>query len=159
MKQLLLFLLAFSVNSYAQIASTDVSVPVTEKTYRTTEVDLKPQLTDGMYTISMFISDNFIFPKAIKNKRITIFASFIIEPDGSMTHIKAFHVSLKDYIASNVEKIKTADEKINELDQIDSMKGETVRVLKLFNKVWEPALKEGKPVRCLYNYPINFNIE
>ncbi len=159
MKQLLLFLLAFSVNSYAQIASTDVSVPVTEKTYRTTEVDLKPQLTDGMYTISMFISDNFIFPKAVKNKKITIFASFIIEPDGTMTNIKAFHVSLKDYIASNVEKIKTADEKINELDQIETMKGETVRVLKLFNKVWEPALKEGKPVRCLYNYPINFNIE
>ncbi len=159
MKQLFFLILAFSANTFAQVASTDVAVPNVEKTYRTTDVDLKPQLTDGMYTLSMFISDNYIFPKAVKNKKITIFASFIIEPDGTMTNIKAFYVSLKDYIASNVEKIKTADEKINELDQIESMKGETVRVLKLFKKTWEPALKDRKPVRCLYNYPINFNIE
>ena len=76
-----------------------------------------------------------------------------------MTDIKAFHISFKDYIESNVENASTAGDKIAQLDQIESMKGETVRVLNLFNKTWTAAKKDGKEVRCLYNYPINFTIE
>ena len=160
MKQLLILLLAFTIHTSAQVASTDTAIPTTtEKTYRSTEVDVKPQIKEGNYTLSMFISENFKFPPAIKNKKITIFSSFIIEPDGSMNEIKAFHINVKDYITTDVVKIATQDEKINEADQIETMKGETVRVLKLFKKNWEPATKDGKPVRCLYNYPINFNIE
>lgn len=160
MKQLLILLFAFTIHTSAQVASTDNAVPsTTEKTYRSTEVDVKPQIKEGNYTLSMFISENFKFPPAIKNKKITIFSSFIIEPDGTMTDIKAFHINVKDYITTDVVKIATQDEKINEADQIETMKGETVRVLKLFKKTWEPATKGGKPVRCLYNYPINFNIE
>ena len=60
---------------------------------------------------------------------------------------------------SSIEEYIAAAEKINELDQIETMKAETVRVLKLFKKTWTPASKEGKTVRCLFNYPINFNIE
>jgi hypothetical protein len=107
----------------------------------------------------MFISENYKFPPAVKNKKIIIFTSFVVETDGTITDIKAFSINVKDLISSNVVKIATADEKINEADQIETMKAEAVRVLKLFNKTWEPALKEGKPVRCLYNYPIHFNIE
>ncbi|WP_309640975.1 hypothetical protein [Flavobacterium sp.] len=159
MKQLLILLLGFTIHVSAQDTATTTVPTPTEKTYRSTEVDLKPQIKEGNYTLSMFISDNFKFPPAVKNKKITIFASFIIEPDGSMTEIKAFHITVKDYIKTDVVKIATQDEKINEADQIETMKGEAVRVLKLFKKNWEPALKGGKPVRCLYNYPINFNIE
>lgn len=161
MKPILYFLLLLTVGSYAQNNSDDLASATTtaEKTYRTTEVDLKPNLKEGMYTLSMFISDNFKFEKDIKNKKITIFSSFIIEPDGKMTNIKAFYVSVKDYLESNMVKIATADQKVNENDQIQTMKGETVRVLKMFDKTWIPAMKDGKPVRCLYNYPINFNIE
>jgi hypothetical protein len=160
MKSIVLFLLAFAANAYAQNPANDVaSAAPTDKTWRSTEVDVKPNLKDGMYTLSLFISDNFQFANDVKNKKITIFSSFIIEPDGTMTDIKAFYVSVKDYIESNVVKIETEDQKINEADQIAAMKGETVRVLKLFNKTWIPATKGGKPVRCLYNYPINFKIE
>ena len=158
--KLLLFFLAFSISASAQIASTDASITVNdEKVFRSTDVDLKPQLKDGMYTLSLFISENFKFPEAIKNKKITIFSSFIVEPDGTLTNIKAFHVNVKDYLPTDVVKITTENEKINQLDQIETMKAETVRVLKLFKKTWIPATKEGKSVRCLYNYPINFNIE
>lgn len=160
MKHFLFFLFSFTLSASAQTASTDTPAPETvEKLYRTTEVDLKPQLKDGMYTLSMFISENFKFQDEVKNKRIIIFSSFIIETDGTMTDVKAFHISVKDYIASEVVKISTQDQKIHEKDQIETMKGETVRVLKLFSKNWIPATKNGKPVRCLYNYPINFNIE
>ena len=160
MKHLLILLLAFTIHTSAQEASTEIAVPETiEKMYRSTDVDVKPQIKEGNYTLSMFISENFKFPPAIKNKKIMIFSSFIIEADGSMTDIKAIHVNVKDYIKTNMVKIATQDEKINEAEQIETMKGETVRVLKLFKKSWEPAMKDGKPVRCLYNYPINFNIE
>jgi protein TonB len=160
MKQLFFLFLAITINATAQIASTETAVPsASEKIYRSPEVDIKPQIKDGNYTLSLFISENFKFPEAIKNKKITIFSSFVVEPDGSMTDIKAFYISVKDYIKTEVVKITTQEEKINEADQIETMKGEAVRVLKLFKKTWQPALKEGKPVRCLYNYPINFNIE
>ena len=113
MKQLLILLLAFTIHTSAQVASTEPAVPATtEKTYRSTEVDVKPQIKEGNYTLSMFISDHFKFPPAIKNKKITIFSSFIIEPDGSMTDIKAFHINVKDYIKTDVVKIATQDEKL-----------------------------------------------
>ena len=160
MIKFLFIALGFTIQVVAQDTSTVTSLPVTtEKTYRSTEVDVKPQIKEGNYTLSMFISENFKFPPAIKNKKITIFSSFVIDAEGNMSDIKAFHINVKDYIASDVVKIATQDQKINEADQIETMKGETVRVLKLFKKTWEPALKEGKPLRCLYNYPINFNIE
>ena len=57
MKQLLILLFAFTIHTSAQVASTDTAVPTTtEKTYRSTEVDVKPQIKEGNYTLSMFIS-------------------------------------------------------------------------------------------------------
>jgi predicted RNA-binding protein len=131
---------------------------VSEKIYRTTEVSSKPDLKNGMYTLAMFISKNFKFPE-IKNKKITVFTSFIIEPDGRMTDKKAFYVSAKDLIASDVVRIQTEDEKLAEAKAYDEMKTEAGRVLALFNETWIPGQVSGKPVRCLYNYPISFTIE
>lgn len=161
MKKLLLLCLTIGLQATAQVASSDASAPTTEteKTYRSTEVDLKPQVKDGNYTLSMFISENFKFPPAIKNKKITIFTSFIIDKDGNMSDIKAFHINVKDYIVTDKVKIATQDQKIEEADQIEMMKAEAARVLKLFGKTWQPAVKNGQPVRCLYNYPIHFNVE
>jgi len=48
---------------------------------------------------------------------------------------------------------------MTELDQIQTMKGETARVLSLFKTKWSPALKDGQPVRCLYNFPVNFIVQ
>jgi len=129
-----------------------------EKIYRTTEVDAKPDLKDGMYTLMMFVSENFKFPQ-IKNKKITVFTSFIIEPDGNMTDKKAFYVSAKDLVPTDVVKIQTEAEKAAEANAYEAMKNEAARVLGLFDKTWIPAVVAGKPVRCLYNYPISFTIE
>ena len=160
MRQLLILLLGITMQVSAQVSSTETAVPMAaDKTYRSTEVDVKPQVKDGNYTLSMFISENFKFPPAVKNKKVTIFSSFIIDEQGNMSEIKAFHVAVKDYLPTAAVKISTQDEKIEQADQVEMMKAETVRVLKLFNKTWQPAQKGGQPVRCLYNYPINFNIE
>jgi len=129
-----------------------------EKTYRTTELDAKPNLKDGMYTLSMFVSQNFKFPE-VKNKKIKIFTSFVIEPDGSMKDVKAFYISVKDFIPSDVVKIQTEAEKAAEAQMYEGMKSEAARVVSLFKETWIPGQLGGKPVRCLYNYPISFNIE
>ena len=160
MKQLLFLLLTFTIIANAQQSPTENSIAENDnKIYRSTEVELKPQLKEGVYTISLFISDKFKFPVAIKNKKITIFSSFVIEKDGSMTDVKAFYIKIKDLVESNIKKAKTSDEKINELDEIETMKAETVRVLSQFKATWTPALKYGRPVRCLYNLPLNFSVE
>lgn len=160
MRFLLLFFFGFLLSSNAQVTSNESNKPSTaEKIYRAPDLDVKPQVKDGNYTLSMFISEHYKFPPEVKNKKIIIFTSFIVEIDGSMTNIKAFGINVKDLISSNVQKISTEEEKIEESDQIETMKTEAVRVLKMFNKPWEPGLKQGKPVRSLYNYPIHFNIE
>lgn len=159
MRLLLLFSCFFiSIHSFSQTEVIE-NINVPEGVFRTTDVDRKPQLTRGMYTLSLFISQNFKIDESIKNKKIIIFTSFIVEPDGSMSDIKAFHVDVKDYLESNTVKTLSAEDKINQIDQIESMKGEAVRVLKLFDKQWIPAKNDHEYVRCLYNYPINFTIE
>ncbi|HEX9980288.1 MAG TPA: hypothetical protein VGB50_06965 [Flavobacterium sp.] len=153
MKNIILFLFVFvAIGTTAQNSSS-------EKVYRTTEVDSKPDLKEGMYSLTMFVSQNFKIPAEIKNKKIRIFTSFIIEPDGVMTDLKSFYISVKDYIPSEVVVIQTEAEKTSEAMLYDDMKREAARVLSLFNAKWIPAQMSGKPVRCLYNYPISFNIE
>lgn len=129
-----------------------------EKIYRTPEVDSKPQLKDGMLTLSTYIGYNFKFPD-LKNKKVKIFTSFVVEPDGSMSDVRTFFISVNDLVASQQVKIATEEEKAYEAKQTDLLKAEAIRVLSAFDEKWIPAIENGKPVRCLYNYPINFNIE
>jgi hypothetical protein len=128
-----------------------------EKIFRTPDVDSKPQLKNNL-ALSAFISYNFKFPD-LKNKKVKIFASFVVEPDGSMSDVRTFFISVKDLVANEQVKIATEEEKAYEAKQTDALKAEAVRVLSAFDEKWIPAIEEGKPVRCLYNYPINFNIE
>ncbi|HEY0045397.1 MAG TPA: hypothetical protein VGB44_01660 [Flavobacterium sp.] len=129
-----------------------------EKIYRTPEVDVKPQLESGMYTFTMFISDNFKFPQ-LKNKRVTIFTSFLIEKDGRMHEEQAFSAVAKDYLPIEGNVQQTEAEKAQEAEALEHMKREAARILALFDEKWIPAQIAGQPVRCLYHYPITFNLE
>lgn len=149
MKKILIVLAFFcALNAVAQ----------DDKVWRTPDVDTKPDLAKGMYTLRMFVADNFQFPE-LKNKKVTVFTSFIIEPDGSMTDRKAFYVTAKEMIPSETVKIQTEEEKAAEAKALEAMKTEASRVLALFQEKWIPAQVAGKPVRCLYNYPITFALE
>jgi hypothetical protein len=152
MKKLFLFLILLGAwASPAQEAA--------EKVYRTTELDHKPDLEKGMYTLTMFVSDHFKFPDDIKNKKVTVFTSFIIEPDGTMTDKKAFYVSAKDLVPTAAVEIQTEAQKAAAAQALEAMKTEAARVLALFDEKWIPGQLQGKPVRCLYNYPITFAIQ
>lgn len=156
-KYFFLLLSCSALVSSAQTAVID-KADLNEKVYRTPDVDSKPQLKNGMFALSAFISNNFKFPD-LKNKKVKIFASFIVEPDGSMSDVRTFYISVKDLVTAEQVKIATEEEKAYEIKQTEALKLETVRVLSAFNEKWVPAQENGKVVRCLYNYPINFNIE
>lgn len=153
----MLSLYAIAASAQAEIASNLTSN--TQKVWRTPDVDTKPQLKNGLNELSAFIGNQYKFPE-IKNKKIKIFVSFIVEPDGTMTDIKAFYISVKDWITTGDQvKIETEAEKEHNAKQSEQLKNEAARVIKAFPEKWIPAKKDGQLVRCLYNYPINFNIE
>ena len=131
----------------------------TSRVYRSTEVDAKPNLKDGMYTLTKFIGNNFVFPPNLAHKQVRIFTSFIVETDGSMSDIKAFYISVKDITPGDQSAVMTDAQKAEEQAKYLSMQAEAARVLHLFKERWIPAQLEGKPVRCLYNHPVNFSLE
>ena len=96
------------------------------KTYILIELETKPEFPGGIVKFHQFVDDNY----KKSNKRPTIqgklFATFIIEKDGSLSDIKV----LRDI------GFGTGDE--------------LVRVLKLSPK-WKPGKQNNKEVRTLYS--------
>lgn len=95
-----------------------------DKIYKLIELDLKPEFPGGRVKFNKFVDKNY----KKSNKRPTlqgkIFATFVIEKDGSLTEIKV----LRD-IGSGTA-------------------AELIRVLKLSPK-WKPGKRNGKEVRTL----------
>jgi len=161
MKKWLFMILPFmSVAATAQNnVATNVTAATSEKVFRTPDVDSKPQLKNGINELSVFIGNNFKFQQ-IKNKQIKIFVSFIVEPNGSTSDVKAFYVNVKDLVSNGDQvEIETEAQKEYNAQQSTLLKKEAVRVITAFDVNWIPAKKDGQIVRCLYNYPINFNVE
>lgn len=161
MKKWLFMILPFmSVAASAQNqVAMNVTAAASEKIFRTPDVDSKPQLKNGINELSVFIGNNFKFPQ-MTNKQIKIFVSFVVEPNGNTSDVKAFYVNVKDLVSNGDQvKIETEAQKELHAEQSNLLKKEAVRVISAFNEKWIPAKKDGQMVRCLYNYPINFNIE
>lgn len=92
-----------------------------------------PTYPDGADALYKFLGQNIKYPKEARDKKIqgNVFLSFMVNTDGTIEDIKV------------VKGIGGgADE-------------EAVRVLKLMKK-WNPAMKDGKPVKAAYSLPIKF---
>ncbi|HEX8269486.1 MAG TPA: hypothetical protein VF581_06305 [Flavobacterium sp.] len=134
------------------------AIETPEKVYRITETETKPEPANGMFTLTRFISTNFKIP-AISNKKLTVFVSFIVEKDGSLSDLHFVH-----YLAEALYEDKFANgndpsDAAYEAAQLNLIEPEAVRVLTLFPDIWKPATIKDVPVRCFYNLPIVFNIE
>ncbi|MEE1946162.1 energy transducer TonB [Pedobacter sp. KR3-3] len=95
----------------------------------------QPSYPDGVQALYKFLGQNIKYPKEAVTKNIQgdVFVSFMVEADGSIKDIKV------------VKGIGGgADE-------------EAVRVVKLMKK-WNPAEKDGKPVRSSFSLPIKFTL-
>lgn len=104
-----------------------------EKLYDFTSIDNPPVFPGGMEKFYSFIGKSIRYPQeAVKNNvQGKVFLSFIVEKDGSLSHI-------------NVDKGLGS-----ETDE------EAVRVLESSPR-WAPGLKNKQPVRVKYNMPISF---
>lgn len=99
-------------------------------------VEKMPQYLGGEDARIQFLKDNINYPQheALKGIEGTVYISFVIDFDGSVTSVK---------ILKGVS---------------DGINAESIRVVKLFPK-WMPGTQNGKPVRVLFNMPIDFKIE
>ncbi len=158
MRKFLLLLLLYAPVFAQTSASAELAVATeVPRLYRVPEVDVKPEVINGAYTLSLFTSQHMKMPD-VHNKKVKIFVAFVVETDGTISDVKFIYMSAKD-IDEAKAKLLTEEQKKYEIAQLETMKAESVRVLSNFKERWKPAIKDGQPVRCVFNYPINFSLE
>lgn len=101
------------------------------------EVDEPAQYPGGTAAFTNFLQENLVYPtKAIlKNRQGKCYIGFIIDKDGNMSDF---------VVLKKVPKCPECD-------------AEALRVLKLMPN-WIPGTKNGKPVKCRFQVPINFKL-
>lgn len=98
--------------------------------YNPAGIDVKPEFKGGINKFYNFVDKNFkLEEKDIKGK---IYATFVIEKDGSLSDVKI----LRDLGYGSGKEL--------------------IRVLKL-SPEWSPGITDGKKIRCLYSIPYTVN--
>lgn len=103
--------------------------------YNFASIENQPNYPGGIEKFYKFLGDNIKYPPmaAENNVQGSVFVSFTVEKDGSLTDIK-----VERKLGSGTDE-------------------EAIRVLKL-SKRWNPGIQNGKPVRVKYNIPIKFSL-
>lgn len=98
-------------------------------------VEDSPQFPGGDDARMAFMANTITYPVEARNKGIqgTVYVTFIIEKDGSVSNVK---------VLRGVHK---------------SLDEEAIRVVKNM-PVWKPGMQRGKPVRVQYNMPMKFSL-
>ena len=112
------------------------TAPVTQdkKVYKKSEK--MPSYPGGSDAMIKFLVSNIKYPEEAKKNKVTgtVFVSFIVRADGSVTDVKVLRG-----IGSGCDE-------------------EAVRVIKLMPN-WEPGVEKGKAVDVMFNLPIKFNLD
>jgi TonB family protein len=138
---LLLFLFfVLSQWSYSQVADS------TKDTSIVTKPEIDAEYNDGFEGLVNYLSSNISFIGNPKNKRSvakeelleggSVIVRFIIEKDGSITHVK---------LETKLPKCEPCNQ-------------EAIRVVKNMPK-WKPASDDGKAVRTYVRLPIRFEMD
>ena len=107
-------------------------IPVVDNTPKGIgELDRLPEYPGGMKKFYEYVGNNIEKPEIEENvTSVSVFMSFVIERDGSMSEIKVLRSTDK-----NLER-------------------EAIRVLKALKIKWSPGYKDGAKMRTLYTLPI-----
>ncbi len=99
-------------------------------------VEEMPRFAGGEHAMFKFISENVKYPQEAKDKNISgrVFVNFVVEKDGSVSHVEAIRG-----IGGGCDE-------------------EAVRVVKAMPK-WTPGKQKGKPVRVSYIIPFVFKLD
>ena len=108
-----------------------MNAPDPNKIYAIDEIEKKPEFPGNEVALKAFIKENFKTPIASSGEKVTgtIFASFVIEKDGSVSEIGVLH----DYGHGSGD--------------------EAIRVLSQMPK-WIAGKNDSSAVRCMYAMPI-----
>ena len=111
------------------------SVVKAQKIYDYVSVDKKPSFPGGQHELYSYLGKNIKYPAVARKNNIQgkVFLSFIVEPTGAISSVKV---------------LKGVSKELNE---------EAVRVIKS-SPNWNPAVLKGKPVRVMFNLPVNFTL-
>ncbi|MES2828632.1 MAG: energy transducer TonB [Bacteroidota bacterium] len=106
-----------------------------DRIYDFVSLNAQPSFPGGMEKLYSFLKNNVVYPLEAKTNKIqgTVFLSFIVEKDGSLTGVKA-----ERRLGYGTDE-------------------EAVRVLEASPK-WVPGVQQGKKVRVKYNIPIRFSL-
>lgn len=118
---------------HAQVPTIQPGAPNDTNIYRFTEV--MPKFPGGDSAFTKFLTDSLRYPKAEKKHKVqgTVYISFVIEKDGSISHL---------VVERGVENGPGLSE-------------EAIRVFSSMPK-WEPGTINGKPVRTKIVQPVRF---
>lgn len=110
-------------------------------------VEHEPEFPGGLDSLYSFLNKNIHYPEEALKNRIEgkVFAQFIVEKDGSITHAKI----IRDIVHGSTE----ADSLASEL----GCGAEALRVINMMPK-WKPASNYGVIVRYQYTFPIEFSL-
>jgi TonB family protein len=108
--------------------------PVSNEVF--TVVETMPAYPGGQEAMSKFIMENIKYPEEAKKKNIqgTVFVTYIVETDGSVSNVKVLRG-----IGGGCDE-------------------EGVRVVSLMPK-WIPGTQRGTPVKVQFNLPISFKLD
>ena len=131
-------MLSFALMGSAAAAQVEVTPAANQNTEEEVfvVVEEEPEFPGGMEALYRYLASNIKYPREAKNEMIqgTVYVSFVIEKDGSVSNIKV-------------------------LRNIGGGCGEeAVRVVQAMPK-WKPARQRGKRVRAQYTLPIKFNLK
>ena len=117
--------LIISKNTYAQEVKKDTSVY--------TFVEKMPQYPGGEDALMKYLAININYPSDSKDSGVqgTVYASFIVEKDGSITNVKILRS-----LSNSCDK-------------------EVIQVIKAMPN-WKPGEQGGKPARVQFNLPVKF---
>jgi hypothetical protein len=130
---LIIFILSFiTISGQSSIDSTSTE----DILYSAVIVESVPTFNGGFDSLVSWMERNINFPEEeLDNfrKETRVYASFIVEKDGSISTVKTY--TIYDKFNQEVEKA----------------------LIKMPN--WIPAFEDNKPVRCRMRIPVNFKIE
>jgi hypothetical protein len=122
---------AVKKRGYDALPYGDFEIDSSAETFTINQVDKKPEIKNST-SVNKYISQNFKYPSIALQRNISgrVTVEFVIEPYG---------------IASNLRVVEAVAGGCNE---------ETERLIKGMR--WVPGFKDGKAVRTLYQYQLNF---
>lgn len=140
MKKLIgLFVLSILLCCLSTTFGQDRNIPepvdtTTQTVFRS--VEILPAFPGGEQAFAKFLTNHLLYPPLAWQQGIQgkVFAQFVVERNGSLTHIKILR------------------------DPGSGLGDEAVRVLKM-SPHWKPGIQNGKPVRVLFVVPITFTIQ